>query len=506
MARTAAAAPELRTDTLAQSVAILLALTVVQRLVGFLRSVLFCRWLDAQQLGEWDLAQNFLMLAAPAAVLGLPASFGRYVEHYRQQGHLRWFLVRALAACGVLGLAAVAIVALRRNWFSELLFGSDQQGDVVLALAAALAAVVAFNTLWSLFAALRQYRAASAMQFLNTMVFAGASLGLLAFWHAGAVAVVAAFGAAYAVTALAAVVRLARQWSALPEGTAPASGGSLWRRLLPFAFWGWVTNWVSNLMEIVDRFLIIHYGGLGQDAALDMVGQYHSARVIPLLFLGVAELLGPMITPHLSHDWEGGRRQRVSARLNFVLKLLGLSFAAVSAAVLLAAPLLFQVAFRGQLAGGEQVLPLALAGCAWTALAVVMSNYLWCAEKPRLVSLTWGISLVLNAGLNLWLMPRWGLPGVVLATAAARLSSLLILWWFAGRLGMRFDAGLAAVAALPLLLALGAVPTIAVGLGLAGGLLPRLPCFAAEERARIAHALREGLARLGRLRSVTPAP
>ena len=71
---------------------ILLALTIVQRLVGFGRSVLLCRWLDPEQLGQWDLAFGFLLLAAPTAVLGLPGSFRRYVEHYRQRGQLRSFL------------------------------------------------------------------------------------------------------------------------------------------------------------------------------------------------------------------------------------------------------------------------------------------------------------------------------------------------------------------------------------------------------------------------------
>jgi peptidoglycan biosynthesis protein MviN/MurJ (putative lipid II flippase) len=45
------APPPLATDTLADSVLILLGLTVVQRLVGFVRAVLFCRWLGAGQLG-----------------------------------------------------------------------------------------------------------------------------------------------------------------------------------------------------------------------------------------------------------------------------------------------------------------------------------------------------------------------------------------------------------------------------------------------------------------------
>src|SRR5690349_2135694 len=76
--------PKLRHDTLAQSVVALLVLAVLQRAIGFVRGVLVCRWLSPDELGEWDLAFSFLTLAAPLAVLGLPGSFGRYVEHFRQ--------------------------------------------------------------------------------------------------------------------------------------------------------------------------------------------------------------------------------------------------------------------------------------------------------------------------------------------------------------------------------------------------------------------------------------
>ena len=81
-------------------------LTVVQRLVGFVRAVLFCRWLDAEQLGLWDMAFSFLLLAAPLSVLAIPGSFGRYLEHYRRRGQLRRFLRWTMLACG--GLAAAA--------------------------------------------------------------------------------------------------------------------------------------------------------------------------------------------------------------------------------------------------------------------------------------------------------------------------------------------------------------------------------------------------------------
>src|SRR5438105_1999885 len=40
------ATSSLRVETLGGSVAVLLAMTVAQRSVGFLRGILFCRWLD----------------------------------------------------------------------------------------------------------------------------------------------------------------------------------------------------------------------------------------------------------------------------------------------------------------------------------------------------------------------------------------------------------------------------------------------------------------------------
>ena len=107
-----------QTDTLADSVLILLALSVVQRLIGFVRAVLFCRWLDAEQLGLWDMAFSFLMLAAPLAVLAIPGAFGRYLEHYRQRGQLHTFLrrtapgVRRLGAGGLRGRPGGAAMGL----------------------------------------------------------------------------------------------------------------------------------------------------------------------------------------------------------------------------------------------------------------------------------------------------------------------------------------------------------------------------------------------------------
>ena len=95
-------------DTLALGVVLLLASTVLQRAVGFAREICFCRWLSPEQLGQWDMAFGFLMLAGPLLVMSLPGTFGRYVDRYRQAGQLRSFLRRTAGFCAALSRAVAA--------------------------------------------------------------------------------------------------------------------------------------------------------------------------------------------------------------------------------------------------------------------------------------------------------------------------------------------------------------------------------------------------------------
>ncbi|MCE9604907.1 MAG: oligosaccharide flippase family protein, partial [Planctomycetia bacterium] len=122
----------IRADSLAEGVIILLALTVVQRLVGFVRGIIFCRSLDVDQLGEWDLAFSFLMLAAPLAVFGLPGSFGRYVEAYRASGQLRTFLRRTTLGSVVPAIVFCVGSAVFSTSIAELIFGDPADAPLVL--------------------------------------------------------------------------------------------------------------------------------------------------------------------------------------------------------------------------------------------------------------------------------------------------------------------------------------------------------------------------------------
>jgi len=475
----------LATDTLADSVLILLSLTAVQRLVGFLRAVLFCRWLDPEELGQWDLAFGFLLLAAPVSVLAVSSSLGRYLEYYRQRRQLRMLLRRTATACAGLGLLASVSIYLADRRVSEWIFGTADRASLAALLALSLVSMIGLNYCIDLFSALRNVRLLAGLQMLHSLMFAVLGIALILAWQPSAEAVVVAHMAACLIACVWAGIVMRRRWPALPEDGAPPRSAELWAKLLPFTGWVWAASLLGNLFDIADRYMIVHLSPGSPAEALTQVGYYHSSRVVPLLLVSVATLLAPTITPHLSHDWEAGRRDRVSARLNLLLKLIGFLFATMAVIVLFASPLLFGVAFRGKLGGGEAVLPWTLTYCLWFGLSVIAQNYLWCAEKARLGSLALLVGLAVNVSLNLVLLPRYGLHGAVVATTVANLVALTLVCSFGALLGFQIHLGTCIVLAVPAVFPLGPWAALTVLIGVALDALVGNLVLTADERRQV---------------------
>jgi O-antigen/teichoic acid export membrane protein len=437
---------------LAASVVILLAANLVQRSVGFGRGILFCRWLSPDELGTWELAYSFLLLAAPVIVLGLPGSFGRYLERFRQRGQLRTFLRRATIWTATLTLVAISAIIAAAGQFSELIFGRSDQRGLVILLAASLVAVILHHFLEAVFAALRKFSIVSTMHFAQSMLFAAISLGLLWWWRFAAESIVIGYGLACLMSVAG---TLAWKGRALADEAAPDEGVAhreFWPPLVRFAVWVWIANLLCHLFGVVDRYMLVHWSGLDNDAALALVGQYHASRIVPLLFLSVADLLAGIVMPYLSHDWEAGNRERVSERLNLVLKLTSLVMLAGGVFVLWAAPLLFHVAFEGRYDEGLSVLPWTLTYCVWYSLLLVAQNYIWCAEKTKWSAVPLAIGLVVNFGLNMVLIPAAGLQGAVISTTAATGIATAVLYWINYLAGMRLEGGMIWLTVVPVAL------------------------------------------------------
>ncbi len=449
-----------RVVSLGSAVAVLMLLTILQRVIGLLRNVLVCRWLDPENLGMWNLANGFLILAAPLIVLGIPGSFNRYLSHYQQRGQLRSFLRRTLMATFALTIVGLAGMFVFQETFSWLAFGEDTHISLFVGVALALAFVIGFNTCTELLTALRHVRAGAVFQTINGLLFTFLSLLLVHVWQWGALGVVWGYSLACLVTGGAMAVYLILQGRSFPTETGAEPAGAFWGRLMKFASWYWLTDLLANLFSAIDRYMIVHSAGLDAHESFEMVGQYHSSQILGTLLVSFMGMLGSMLLSYSSHDWESGQRVRVEQTLDLALKLLALSLTAGSALVVLIAPWIFHVALADKYNEGLQVLPATMAYCIWFGLMFIAKIYLWCHERAALATAGLVVGLITNVVLNWIWLPVWGLEGAVTATVIANGVALGIVVAVAHSLGLRCSIATLACLACPGLLCFSAWGTL----------------------------------------------
>jgi O-antigen/teichoic acid export membrane protein len=177
--------------------------------------------------------------------------------------------------------------------------------------------------------------------------------------------------------------------------------------------------------------------------------------------VSVAEMLSGLVMPHLSHDWEVGRRAEVSARLNLAIKLTAFGMLAFGAGVLAGGPLLFHVVLEGRYDAGLQVLPWSAASCVFYSLYLIGQNYLWCAEKNGLQTAPLILGLAVNVLFNLLLLPGFGLYGCVVSSTLAAGTCLFAVLWLNRLHGMAVDRGTWLAGIAPMTLGFGPLASIA---------------------------------------------
>ena len=271
-----------------------------------------------------------------------------------------------------------------------------------------------------------------------------------------------AFAAANLVTSIWAIVVIYQTLDGEDPDAPPTQDEPVrfWHKLAPFAAWYWIADLFGNLFGAIDRLMIVH---LADDYGFDglyMIGQYHSSQIIGVLLIGLTSMFGGVLLSYLSHDWESGQRDKAARTLDFAIKLAALALTVTAAVALLLAPPVYHLVLDNKFVSGFRVLPLTMAYCIWFGLLVIAHNFLWCREKPWLVSATLVFGLSVNVVLNLLLLPRWGLDGAVAATAISNLMALAAVFWLCHLLGMRYSSGTLLAVAAPATLCLGGVSSL----------------------------------------------
>jgi len=478
------------TDSIASGISFLLIANLLQRGIGFARNIAVCYFLTEQQLGMWGLASGFFFLAAPLAVLGLPGSFGRFVESYRRRNQLKAFVgwLMAVSMLGFLTMAALLVIFPAAS--GQLIFGASQSVGTMLALAMALGCIILFNASTELVTGLRLPRTVSAMHAVNSLTLTVTSLvGLLCVrdWRI----LIVAFG----FSALCGIAPgLKACWNASRSTPSPSDSFSvreLWKRIVPFAATLWVINLTLNAFDVVDRYMLLHFASEDGSnvAGQAIVGQLHSGKLIPTLLASLAAMLAGMLLPYMVADWESNRRDLVQKSLRLTLKLGALFFFALSIASLLIAPLLFQTLLAGRYSDGLMILPYALLVCCWLAMSTLLNNYFWCAEQGRLLGALTALALVANILLNAMMIPRLGMQGAMIANCISCAGLLLLQARCLRGQGISLGWDTLLICMSPMSLVFGIVPAGLVGVLVVLLAMQRDWLFSASEKQTIYHAV-----------------
>ena len=444
-----------RTDSLALGMVFMLAVTVLSRGIGFVRSLWFCRLMDDADVGRWAMAFGFVSLITPVMLLGIPGCMPRFVEHFRRRGQLTAFLARiaaATAGCTALYLIAMAI---KPGWFGWLVFLQPENAALIQATGAAVAGMVFYNFASDLAGSLRQMRLVSTVQAIQGVGFTALSIAWL-LNGGGLIGIVFMFAASCLVAGtigFGGLLRLRRNTDSPTEAAQPWTGIGLPARVVTYAAALWVMNLIANAFELSDRYMILHLiGDAASEAGRQAVGQYHAGRIFPTAILSVGLMIAGATMPYLTADHEAGRPERARRRLTDWLVGMSLIFTAGGAVVLWAAPYVFEHWLTGRYAAGQAVMPMAMCFSVWAALVAVGESHLWVIEKGWAIGVVTGIGLVVNLALNAMLIPMLGLDGAVWATWTGHAVVLIGAGIALHRHGLTIDRPLLVAGALPLTL------------------------------------------------------
>ncbi len=468
-------------DSFARGVMVMLVINMGQRVVGLLRNFGFCQFLTDSELGHWALANSFFMFAAPFVVLGLPGSFGKFVEYYRQRGCLRTYLIRTATVIGLSSTVLALAMVASPGWISWLVYRDEATTRVVAWTVIALLAQVGYNVVYDITLSLRQVRAISWMQFVNGVSFAVLSifwLSLGADW-----AVLLSSYAAACVLGMAIGVRSV--WAncrAELVQSGSITHRELWPRIVPFAVALWTTNLLTNTFDLCDRYMLLHFAQGGVEVGQALVGQYYCGRIMPNLVSSLALMLSGLVLPYLSADWEAGDFASIRRRMSQLIAVTSVVFTGLGVAALLVSPLLFDHYFAGRYGVAQSVLGLSFIQCIWQSTYLICSSYLVCAERAKQFCVILAAGLAINVGLNWVLIEQFGLWGAVMATLVANLLVMLLAFCSMARLGCWLGSRTIILSAFPAVLLLGPIAA-AIAIGLLFILASRTDCvLSAQDR------------------------
>jgi len=407
----------LQRDRITTSVSLVLGLLLAQKIVAFVRGVVFARLLGASEYGVYTLGFFLILIMVAVTSLGIPSAFGRYAPRYQTRKGLRWFFRKAYILNIIFSFVVGAVVFIFPSFFSALIYGDPSHTRVMMMVALCVPGLVILTNLMHTFSGLKLFRASSVSQFCQVAFFA--VLGtILVLAYASASSALFALALSILVTLVLFMPLMIRYLkNEEPEYNRLDEPG-FYRRLLRFTIWFTVTPILIQIFHYVDRLT------LQRMLTSSDQGVYSAAVNLSATISAVGLAVNNVIFPHLSTAWEAGKKEQALLSLDLAVKFTAVPLTVIGLLlILLGRPIILLLLGEAYVAGAD-VLPYLVVFYLLTISVWLFGVYASLVERTYVSTIGLATALPLNVVLNLVLIPRMGIVGAGLAT----MLSYVLLW------------------------------------------------------------------------------
>ncbi len=195
------------------------------------------------------------------------------------------------------------------------------------------------------------------------------------------------------------------------------------KKMVWFAFPVFATAVGSKIIGYVDTLMLTYFRSLPE------VGVYNAVLPTSSLLLYFGSCIGSVTLPMASEFWARGDHRRLMAGIEIMYKYLFILILPVCAVLFVFTPFILQNFFGPEYVVGVTAMRILLLGSLIFTLADINYNIFTAIGKPQTVTTIVFLSAAVNAGLNLILIPKWGITGAGISTATSYLFAFIFSIW-----------------------------------------------------------------------------
>jgi O-antigen/teichoic acid export membrane protein len=482
----------LKKDSVAASVGLVVSLLIAQRVVTFVRGIVFARALGTEQYGVYALGYFLIVITVSITGLGVPAALIRYTPRYEAQGAARWFFRKTFRLNTTVAFGVGLLVFLLPRFFSGLVYGEPSQTAVMTAVALSIPALVIMRNLVSAFFGLKLFRASSLLEFSQVAVYAVLGIALVSAYRFATVGLLS-FALSMLITFPLFVPVLSRYLLGREPRLTGLDEPRFYRRLIRFTIWFTVTPILAHVFQYVDRL------SLQRLMTASDQGIYSAMVNVSATISAVGFAVNNVIYPHLSTAWEKGEKNDALSNLDLAIRASSVAFTLIGLAlVLLARPIILILLGHDYLAGAE-VMPMLVIFHLLTISVWLFGIYPSLIERTYVTAIGLTSALPINVVLNLVLIPRMGITGAALATVLSYTVMWAVVVAICRAYGMPVSRRTFVISLLPFVLILPKAGALVAGVCVLYVSLRLTWIVSQAERRHISGDIGTFLRRLGRL-------